>query len=152
MREWALRAVVMISDYLDQAGRNAAIPIDTIVLHPLGAPEPDMLAVIAANDRVQDALGGWSADEHPPDPITETKGAFLRRMDRAYALRESWLGSSGPSRRALSQHAEWFARWQVGRETVGEILHRYPDSDPSNVLKARESFSDLIELPARKQA
>ena len=114
-------------------------------------PSPDytqLLTLISAGDLYDDE---WKMYEPPPNPLGETYQEFAERMKESWQLRVDAIDGQLPSKRKFDEHAEWTARFHVGRESADAIWATTDLADRRSVPKQIESFAALIELPLRER-
>lgn len=143
---WMLDWLAGAFGYLCSTG-DGITSIDDVLIMAAIVPQPDFVAIYSGADKFSELALGWSGDERPPDPISESQDEFLRRMKAAWQRRCDAIGWDRPRTRTIDSHAIWLARHRVGGETIGQILDSYENPpDFSTVKKALKSFQELIEL------
>lgn len=145
MQEWTWRAMYLLRFLIRHFG-SEVITIDS-VLHAEegGFPVPDPYDVADASRAFE-----WKDSEPPPSPHLESLEVFLDRMRESFRSREQALKDDGlTARRSTAKHAEWFARFQVGKERVAHIIKR-ADVTRQAFDEAVPRFSERIALPMRR--
>ena len=160
-REWARSALVIVGRQKELADKAAEFPaksgkrgqrelLDHILDVERCGPQPNY-------EYVLDLLGDgdvfdeWRLFESPPNPLVETSTQFQSRMKESWQLRVDAIHGSPVLKRKLDEHAEWTARFHVGRQPPFRIAARLGIDNRDTVPKGIESFARLVELPLRKK-
>jgi hypothetical protein len=144
MREWVTRAVHYLGYRLD--ARSTPDFVDMLYDEDEGGPPiPNPHEMAHRSRRFE-----W--DEPGPMPRFERFEDFQERMTRRWKEAAAIFEDSQDLPRKTELHADRFARFQVGGETVQQICASSDsDIDERRVRSALKDFSDRIGLPRRTE-